>query len=283
MTVNELKSQLARYNIRPDKRLGQNFLLNEEVLDKIVEAADLSKADTILEIGPGLGFLTARLGQRAGKVIAIEKDRKLARVLNKIFKKNKNIKIINDDVLYLTADSSQLTAGYKVVANIPYYLTGKIIQNFLTARYKPNLMVLLLQKEVAKRITALPGQMSILSVSVQLYADPEIISHVGKENFYPVPEVDSATVRLKILSKPRLAVDEKEFFRLVKIGFSNKRKQLQNNLAAGLGKTVDYKELLVDLQLNPLTRAQDLSLVEWGRLYDKLKFQSSNVKSNPKS
>ena len=283
MEIDQLKSLLKRFHIRPNKDLGQNFLLNEDVLDEIVEAADLSKTDSILEIGPGLGFLTVRLAERAGKVIAVEKDRKLARVLNKIFKKNKNIKIINDDVLYLTADSSQLTAGYKVVANIPYYLTGKIIQNFLTARYKPNLMVLLLQKEVAKRITALPGQMSILSVSVQLYADPEIISHVGKENFYPVPEVDSATVRLKILSKPRLAVDEKEFFRLVKIGFSNKRKQLQNNLAAGLGKTVDYKELLVDLQLNPLTRAQDLSLVEWGRLYDKLKFQSSNVKSNPKS
>ena len=270
MTVNELKSQLARYNIRPDKRLGQNFLLNEEVLDKIVEAADLSKADTILEIGPGLGFLTARLGQRAGKVIAIEKDRKLARVLNKIFKKNKNIKIINDDILYLTADSSQLTAGYKVVANIPYYLTGKIIQEFLTGKSKPTLMVLLLQKEVAERITALPGQMSILSVSVQLHADPEIISHVGKENFYPVPEVDSAIVRLKILSKPRLAADEKEFFRLVKIGFSNKRKQLQNNLVSGFGKNFNYKAMLEDLKLNPLTRAQDLSLEEWGRLYDQL-------------
>jgi len=270
MEIDQLKSLLKRFHIRPNKDLGQNFLLNEDVLDEIVEAADLSKTDSILEIGPGLGFLTVRLAERAGKVIAVEKDRKLARVLNKIFKKNKNIKIINDDVLYLTADSSQLTAGYKVVANIPYYLTGKIIQEFLTGKSKPTLMVLLLQKEVAERITALPGQMSILSVSVQLHADPEIISHVGKENFYPVPEVDSAIVRLKILSKPRLAADEKEFFRLVKIGFSNKRKQLQNNLVSGFGKNFNYKAMLEDLKLNPLTRAQDLSLEEWGRLYDQL-------------
>ncbi len=271
MKVSELKSLLSRYHIRPDKRFGQNFLLNEDVLDKIVAAADISKADTVLEIGPGLGFLTSRLGLEAGQVVAVEKDRKLARVLNKLFKKNKNTKIISDDMLKLSAGSLLLPANYKVVANIPYYLTGKIIQVFLTEEPKPVLMVLLLQKEVAERITADPGQMSILSVSAQLYSDPEIIAYVPKTDFYPEPEVDSAVVKLKVLNKPRLSVDEQSFFRLVKIGFSNKRKQLHNNLAAGLGQGIDYKTILQELKINPLTRAQDLSLEEWGRLYDKLK------------
>ena len=332
MTINDLKSLLSRFHIRPSKKLGQNFLLSEQALDQIVEAAELSPEDTVLEIGPGLGVLTRRLCEKAGLVLAVEKDRKLVTALRKLFKSQKNVKVIHGDALFIHPTSYELPASpagrpatsYKVVANIPYYLTGKILQNFLTSEQKPSLMVLLLQKEVAERITASPGQMSILAVSVQFYAEPEIIGRVGRENFYPEPEVDSAIVRLKVLEKPRLAVDEKRFFQLVKIGFAGKRKQLHNNLQAGFGTAVipafeppaptrsprfggeagrrgegsslparfesrsgsggdssavadgnekikvDYKTLLTSLGLNPLARAQDLSLLDWKRLYDGL-------------
>ena len=322
MTVNELKSLLARFHIKPDKRLGQNFLLSEGVLDKIVAAAALTKQDRVLEIGPGLGILTKRLAQEAGEVMAIEKDRKLARALNKIFKNYKNIKIIQGDALFFNPTVYGLqSTNYKLVANIPYYLTGQILQKFLSPTSlptslhrlergapspgdgeglrerswpRPSLMVLLLQKEVAERITAKPGQMSILAVSVQFYADPEIVAVVPKENFYPPPEVDSAIVKITPLSSPLakggkrgvgLQVNEKKFFQLVKIGFQSKRKQLHNNLRAlpltlpspargeggrRPGEGRDYKQLLQDLGLNPLARAQDLSLPDWGKLYERL-------------
>ena len=296
MQLSELKSLLSRFHIRPDKRLGQNFLLSEEVLDKIVAAAELKLDDTVLEIGPGLGVLTRKLGEKAGLVLAVEKDRKLGAALRKLLKNKKNIKIISDDALFLDLTAYNLTVNsYKIVANIPYYITGKLLQNFLTTEIKPSLMVLLLQKEVAERIVAKPGDMSLLAVSVQFYADAEIVARVSKENFYPVPDVDSAIVRLRILEKPRLDLDQHSFFHLVKIGFSNKRKQLQNNLLnlptsfsqfreASLNEFQgsksnkskflethrNYKELLQSLNINPLARAQDLSLRDWEKLYHKL-------------
>ena len=348
MEVNQLKSLLSRFGIKPNKFLGQNFLLSDEVLDDIVAAADLKSSDTVLEIGPGLGALTQRLAAKAGEVIAVEKDRALAAVLRKFFKNKKNVKIVQGDALWLDSSvipgltrdpedkeldsrlrgNDKQRVGYKLVANIPYYITGKLLQNFLTpsqsppmaytggegepfspsrreggdeegVRSRPSLMVLLLQKEVAERIVAKPGDMSILAVSVQFYADPEIISYVPRENFYPVPEVDSAVVRLKVLDRPRFDVDEKKFFQFVKIGFSSKRKQLQNNLIAGLpaitpafggglykrdldsrlrgndrgesGNDRDgMKNILDSLSLNPLCRAEDLSIGDWKRLYDRI-------------
>ena len=267
MTINQLKSTLSRFHIRPNKLLGQNFLLSEEALDKIVEAGELDSNDLVLEIGPGLGVLTIRLAERAGKVLAVEKDKKIYQALRKILKRYKNIKLINKDALFFdpTAYNLQHTT-YKLIANIPYYLTGKIIQNFLTMENKPSLMVLLLQKEVALRLTARPGEMSLLSVSAQFYSDLEIISTVGKENFYPVPAVDSAIVKLKVLPKSLFGVDEKKFFQLIKIGFSGRRKQLHNNLTSGLGAG-NYKKILSETGLNPLIRAQDLSLEQWNKLY----------------
>jgi len=269
----------------------------------------LKPTDTVLEIGPGLGFLTKRLADRAGEVLAVEKDRMLVRVLKKIFKNKKNIKIIYGDVLRLLPELVSLAESrrveglpfdssadgrihsgskrhdFKVVANIPYYLTGKILQDFLSAEQKPALMVLLLQKEVAERVVAKPGDMSMLAVSVQFYSDPEIIDIVPKDNFYPIPEVDSAIVRMRVLARPRFDVNEKKFFQLVKIGFANKRKQLHNNLQAmaiillpspGEGRVavgqerLNYKDILSSLGLNPLCRAQDLSLSDWEGLYRRL-------------
>ncbi len=306
MNVNQLKSLLGRFKIKPSKRLGQNFLLSDEVLDQIIEAAELSKSDQILEIGPGLGFLTTRLAESAGSVVAVEKDRKLARALRPILKQYKNIKFFSDDILKLSIDSLGLTE-YKVVANIPYNITGYAIQKFLTAVTKPRLMVMLLQKEVAERIVAKPGEMSILSVSVQFYSDPEIISVVGRENFYPIPEVDSAIVRFtpplesttiaqrnkpeaflspvdvvrKVVFHPRFDVEEKKFFQLVKIGFSNRRKQLHNNLQ-NIFPERNIKAVLSDLGLNPLTRAQDLSMQNWVDLFQKLWYNTDENKIHEK-
>src|SRR3989344_4706265 len=300
MTLNELKSQLKRFRIRPDKKLGQNFLVSEQVLDEIIAASELRKTDQVLEIGAGLGVLTRALAEQAGEVIAVEKDRQLARALRQMFRNNRNVKIIQDDALFFdptvvarsgaTKQSQEEiaarpsgarndeTGSYKLVANLPYYITGAILEKFLTAEAKPSLMVLLLQKEVAERLTAMPGEMSILGVSVQLYSDAEVIDYVGKDNFYPSPAVDSAIVRLRILPRARFDVDEKRFFQLVKIGFSNKRKQLHNNLQVLLTKgpknestKEHYKKMLQDLGLNPLCRAQDLSLQDWYRLYERLK------------
>ncbi|MBI4363679.1 MAG: 16S rRNA (adenine(1518)-N(6)/adenine(1519)-N(6))-dimethyltransferase, partial [Candidatus Doudnabacteria bacterium] len=304
----------------------------------------------VLEIGPGLGILTKRLAEQAGQVVAIEKDRKLIRVLYKLFKSKKNVKIIRGDILTINfnefreadfhkfprdarnklqlieTDRNLLSRDYKVVANIPYYLTGKLLSTFLSSPdegrmaggqegLRPSLMVLLLQKEVAQRIIAGPGQMSLLAVSVQFYADPEIISFVSKENFYPKPEVDSAIVKIAPLPNPPHrgegnkkeflplegggevgVIEEKQFFQLVKIGFSNKRKQLQNNLSVlntinfhkfreadfyefrddtrnklkYIETHGNYKQVLFSIGLNPLCRAQDLSLEDWGRLYNRL-------------
>ncbi|MDP3741269.1 MAG: 16S rRNA (adenine(1518)-N(6)/adenine(1519)-N(6))-dimethyltransferase RsmA [bacterium] len=342
MEINQLKSLLSHYGIRPNKDLGQNFLLSEEVLHQIVDAAQLTEGDTVLEIGPGLGFLTRKLADKASQVIAIEKDKKLCQALHKMFKNKKNVKIINGDALdpslFPSPHEGRVGEGYKVVANIPYYLTGKILKELLSPTHllpspdegrvaggregliRPDLIVFLLQKEVAQRIVAGPGEMSLLSLSVQFYADPEIIAYVPKENFYPVPEVDSAIVRIRPHPapspfiplpqgeggrRPGEGVDEAKFFQLLKIAFSNKRKQLHNNLQAlpvfspprpafvatsaewaegemkrgltspspssrGGEQKRDYKTLLSSLDLNPLARAQDLSLEDWENLYDKI-------------
>lgn len=271
MNLDELKSLLGQFHIRPDKRLGQNFLLSDEVLDKIVDAAELTTQDMVLEIGPGLGALTRRLSEKAGQVIAIEKDRKIFRALKTILKRQENVKLIFGDALSFDPTSHPLlSTNYKLVANIPYYLTGKIIQDFLTAKAKPQLLVLLLQKEVARRIVAEPGEMSLLSVATQFYSDPELVGEVPKADFYPAPAVDSAIVRFRVLREPRFVVNEKKFFQLVKIGFANKRKQLHNNLATGLGANYDFKKILTGLKLNPLVRAEDLSLANWQQLYTHL-------------
>jgi 16S rRNA (adenine1518-N6/adenine1519-N6)-dimethyltransferase len=277
MEIRELQKQLAQFRIRPDKRLGQNFLLSDEVLEQIVSAADLGITDEVLEIGPGLGFLTRRLADKVSRVYAVEKDRHLALALRKIFRKNRTVTVIQDDGLFFVPGSVGLKPWqYKLVANLPYYITGKILQVFLTAPTKPSLMVLMVQKEVGERLTAQPGQMSLLSVSAQFYSNPEIIGFVPKQNFYPQPEVDSAIVRLQVLPQPRLPVDEAKFFQLVKISFANKRKQLHNNLMsvplgdAGSPARPDFKQILADLGLSATVRPQELSVEDWGRLYARL-------------
>ncbi|MBX4187920.1 MAG: 16S rRNA (adenine(1518)-N(6)/adenine(1519)-N(6))-dimethyltransferase RsmA [Candidatus Doudnabacteria bacterium] len=265
-----IKDLFRHYHIKPKDYLGQNFLVDEIALQDIIDAGDLKKTDTVVEVGPGLGVLTQELAKKAGNVIAIEKDRTMLEILDVNLKDYKNIKVYNQDVLRFNVDTN-LKGQYKVVANIPYYLTSHLFQYFLGQRNKPELMVFLVQKEVGERVTAKPGDMSVLAVSVQLYSDPEIIAKVDKKSFWPSPKVDS--VVLKIIPKkkyPEIA-DEKEFFKIVKVGFSSKRKQIHNNLTNGLNLDAKIVEQwLSQNQIDFKSRAQDLRIEDWVKLYESI-------------
>jgi 16S rRNA (adenine1518-N6/adenine1519-N6)-dimethyltransferase len=245
------------------RTMGQNFLVDNDALNNIVRAADLKPADTVLEIGPGLGVLTEQLSEQAGSVIAVEKDDKFSEMLRGKFFKT-NVEILNQDALEF--DPTNL-GEYKLVANIPYNITSLIIRKFLEAKNKPELMVLLVQREVAERITAKPGDMSLLSVSVQFYTEAKMMGIIKNTSFYPVPKVDSAIIRLKA-KDVMPEIEEKEFFRLVKFGFAAKRKTLENNLSAGMHITKDeasgiIKKANLDLKI----RAESLSVADWINLY----------------
>lgn len=248
-----------------NKSLGQHWLRDREVLAHIADCADIEPTDTVLEIGPGLGTLTSELLRRSHKVVAVEFDSELARKLPGQFP-GKNLEVIESDILAF--DLSQLPSGYKVVANVPYYITSKIVQLLMTADNKPSVAVLLVQKEVAQRLAAKPGDMSILAVSAQLFADVTLGDVVPAEFFTPPPKVDSQVVILKTRQEPFIAnADEKEFFRMVKAGFSAKRKKLRSSLAGGLDIAKDDAvNLLQAASINPDTRAEDLSLDDWKRL-----------------
>jgi len=202
--MNDLKTILKKYDLKPNKLLGQNFLIDRTVLEKIIGAADLSKKDTVLEVGPGLGILTEELAKHAGGVIAVEKDKGLASFLQKRFGRVKNIDILQGDAMKFNSPQPplKLRGGegelyhYKLVANIPYYLTSHLIRKFLEAENPPAQIVLMVQKEVAQRICAKPPEMSLLAVSVQFYAEPKIISFVSKKSFWPRPKVDSAIIKI---------------------------------------------------------------------------------------
>jgi len=236
--------------------MGQNFLIDENVLEKIIESADLDSNDTVLEIGPGLGILTLELAKRVEKVVAVEKDKTLCQVLESILRDNKvyNVEIINEDVLKI---SDFQFSNYKLVANLPYYITSPVIRKFLEAEQKPELMVLMVQKEVGQRIMAKPLHMNLLAISVQFYAEPKIISYVSKNSFYPVPKVDSAII--KIIPKQIPEIDTEKFFEIVKKGFSAKRKMLKNNLSG-----IDFDQI----GLNPKIRAENLSIADWIKIYE---------------
>ena len=256
---------LRQFDLRARKGLGQHFLIDGEVLKNIIAAAELTSTDTIIEVGSGLGVLTRELAQRAGRVIAIELDNKLAALLKQTLAPFNNVTIINDDVLKL--EPASLATDYKVVANLPYYITSPVLRHFLEAPIKPRVMILMVQKEVAEAIAARPGEMSLLAVSVQLYGEPKIISDVPAGCFYPPPKVDSAIVRVDLYPQPKVAVDEEDFFELVRAGFSAPRKQLANSLAQGLGvPKSDALALLKAAGISPQRRAETLALEEWARL-----------------
>ena len=297
MDLLKTTKQLCRlYDIKPARSRGQNFLIKEEAYEKIIKAADLKKDDIVLEVGPGLGFLTTRLAKIVKKVVAVELDDKLAEVLRtglmaqgiypvksgdagilpsaKLFDRVKNVEVVNSDILKipplnlpLVKGESPQGRGFKIVANLPYNITSIFLRKFLSAENKPAMMVLMLQKEVAERIIARPPKMSLLAVSVQFYSRSEIVDIVPANCFWPKPEVDSAIVKLKVKSE-KLKVSDKEFFKLVKIGFSAKRKMLKNNLGAGFHITPEEAEKKIKKAgFNPKIRAQELSVEDWAKLF----------------
>jgi len=263
---------LRHAGLRARKGLGQHFLIDENVLRLIIETAELASTDVVVEIGPGLGILTRELAERAGRVIAVELDDRLAAVLKDSLAAFDNVAVINGDILKMDPAVLLREAGgpeYKVVANLPYYITSPVLRHFLEASARPRTMVVMVQKEVAEVIAAKPGRMSLLSVGVQLYGEPEIVAHVPAECFYPAPEVDSAILKISVSAGPGVAVsDETDFFSVVRAGFSASRKQLVNSLVRGLGlPRAEVLRMLEDSGIEPRRRAETLSLEEWSRLW----------------
>ncbi len=288
-SVKIIKELLAKYNTWTSKIMGQNFLIDKNVLQKIIKTADLKPDDIVLEVGPGIGTLTQELAKTADKVIAIEKDKKMYEILKEILveksaiadfsTKIKNIEIILGDILKLNLMPYTLNP-YKVVANIPYYLTSPLIRVFLESKYPPKEIVLMVQKEVAQRICSKPPDMNLLAVSVQFYAEPKIISYVSKNCFWPSPKVDSAIIKITpSLHNGRSSIMQRRggedrvdvdlFFRIVKTGFSQPRKQLVNNLATlksqnGVKLTKEQTAFwLLKNNLKPEQRAETLSVKDW--------------------
>lgn len=266
-----VKDLLKQYGLRPSKRLGQHFLVDKGVLQDIIAAAELNKNDIVLEIGPGIGTLTTELVGQVKKVIAVEKDTNMVKILRETLGDTGNVEIVPGDIL--KAGSSSMakwlngSKNYKVVANLPYYLTSPVIRRFLEAKRPPPKMVLLVQKEVAQRICAKPPKMNLLAVSVQFYAKPKIIRYVKKTSFWPQPKVDSAIIKMvpddQALNKLSARLRER-FFQIVRSGFSQPRKQLINNLSRGLKMDrVGLWEMLTRNDINPTARAENLTLKNW--------------------
>lgn len=247
--------------------MGQHWLFDSSTLAAVVKAGEVTPADTILEIGPGLGTLTELLLGEAKAVVAVEADSDLAEALARFNLASKKLTVMHQDILRFNLRT--LPQKYKIIANIPYYLTSKLLRLLLESHNPPVLMSLLVQKEVAERITASPGRMSVLAFSVQYYARAHLIQIVPKELFDPVPKVDSAIIQIKRFPEPAFAADKSQLFRLVKAGFASRRKQLKNALAAGFQlTTLDCAEILQAARISPSARAQELSIADWQRLYE---------------
>jgi 16S rRNA (adenine1518-N6/adenine1519-N6)-dimethyltransferase len=273
----ETRRLLRQSDLRARKGLGQHFLIDGGVLEAIIAAAELSPDDLVVEVGPGLGILTRELARKAGAVIAIELDDNLATLLQKTLKSFPNVSIINGDVLKIAPGEITRGQGYKVVANLPYYITSPVLRHFLEASAKPQTMVVMVQKEVAEAIAAKAGDMSLLSVSVQFYGKPEIITTVPPESFYPAPEVSSAIVKINVYAKPKVDVDEKSFFDTVRAGFAAPRKQLANSLAKGLGwEKAEGLPFLQKASIEPSRRAETLTIEEWASLYRALEAKDAH-------
>ncbi len=275
----QTKKLLRRFGLKARKGLGQHFLIDAEVMEAVVAAAELDSTDTVIEVGPGLGIMTDELAKQAGWVIAIELDNKLAAILRKTLAHD-NIVILNEDVLGTdpktllqgrAPDVPQALSPYKVVANLPYYITSHVLRHFLETSVKPEVMVVMVQKEVAEAIVAGPGKRSVLSISVQFYGRPSIVTYVPAASFYPKPGVDSAVVRIDVYPHPPVDVDEEGFFKLVRAGFTASRKQVANSLAQGLKlPKTEVLTLLEKVNIDPRRRAETFTLEEWATLWQVL-------------
>ena len=266
---------LNKYRIHPLKKFGQNFLIDRTIIKKIIEAANLHLNDIVLEIGPGTGNITKELSKKAKQVFAIEKDKRIIKLLKENIKNFNNIKIIRGDILrelkYISKDISKTKSKYKVIGNLPFYLTAITIRKLLESNNKPEEIILIIQKEVAQRICQEPPRMNILAVSVQFYSKPKIIYYVPKESFWPIPKVDAAIIKL-IQKKEKQDVNKDLFFKIVKAGFAHPRKQLINNLSNNLKiKREEVNKQLLKNNIQPTSRAETLNLKDWVNLSNDLR------------
>ncbi len=264
-----VQKRLKKFDIHPSKGLGQNFLVSDKAYAGIIEAAQLTPQDTVIEVGPGLATLTELLATHSGRVIAIEKDRDLIPHLTALFENQKNVTIIEEDALQWNPNTLGISTGsYKVVANIPYYITSHLLRTIFEEWPMPALIVLMLQKEVAKRIVATPPDMSLLAVSVQYFGAPKLIQKVPAQSFHPAPNVDSAILAITPHKDSVRDIPFTEsFFKLAKAGFQEKRKQLLNNFSAHL--KLPREQVLIYLEeahIDPKRRAETLTLEEWKNL-----------------
>jgi 16S rRNA (adenine1518-N6/adenine1519-N6)-dimethyltransferase len=264
----DAKALMRAYGIRPDKSLGQNFLIGIEALNQVVAAAELTGEETVLEIGAGLGALTRSLARSAYHVIAVEYDRRLLPVLEDVVGELNNVELVIGDILALDIENLIGERLYRVVANIPYNITSALIRRLMEAKHTADRLVLTLQWEVAQRIVAGPGALSLLALSVQIYGMPNIVANIPASAFYPQPKVNSAVLRVDIHDTP--AVPQMlipTIFQLARAGFSQKRKQLRNSLASGFGvKPILIEKWLEEAAISSRSRAQELSLDQWSRL-----------------
>ncbi len=271
---------LQQARVRAKKRLGQHFLQDSAIRDKIIEAANLSPHDTVIEIGPGLGVLTTELARCAGKVVAVELDVQLANRLKHAFKASANVDIVQADILALTPkDIIGSCVSYKIVANLPYYITSPVLHHFIQAKEKPSLMVVMVQNEVAESITGKDGKMTALGVTMHIYSQPEIIVRVPPHSFSPPPKVDSAVVRFNMLPEPAVDYDTVgQFLQTVRNGFSAPRKQLRNSLAHGMDISNNEAEhILSSAGIDWHRRAETLTLPEWQHLFTVIRMEHYNA------
>jgi len=269
MNIDELQFLLKKYHLTPNKIRGQNFLVSDEVLEDIISSSKITKQDLILEVGPGLGALTQKLTTNSRQVVALEIDKNLQELLSTLAKLNKNLEIIWQDILSLTDEQWQellnkyQAKDYKIVANIPYYLTGKFVRKFVLAKQKPLTMTIMVQKEVAERIIDNRKQ-SLLSLSVAFYAKSKIIRIVNRDNFFPQPKVDSAILYIYDIKAWDYEVDERKTWQIIKRGFAFKRKKLFNNLLSDSDIDKEKLQIIFDkLGLDLNIRAEKLSTDDW--------------------
>jgi 16S rRNA (adenine1518-N6/adenine1519-N6)-dimethyltransferase len=261
-------SLLRAHGLSASKGLGQNFLQDDDVLAQIAGAAEITDQDDVLEIGPGLGSLTRHLAISARSVTAVELDENLLPVLGQVLKPFSNVRVVHGDILNFNPADLMPRPDYLVVANIPYYITSAVFRHLLENPPRPRRIALTIQKEVAERICAAPGEMSLLALSVQVYGKPSIAAKIPAEAFHPVPKVDSAVIRVDLYPQPLIPTEKLDkFFRFAKAGFSQKRKTLRNSLSAGLQiSPAAAGQMLEKANIDPMRRAETLSIDEWARL-----------------
>ena len=268
-SVRELRNLLYAHNMRPNKAFGQNFLIDRSILTKIVEAAEIEADDEILEVGAGTGVLTRELAQHARRVVAVELERDMLALLAKTTSFYENVELIARNLLFLNPVEVFGQTPYKLVANLPYYITAPTFRHFLESANPPRTLVVMVQQEVAQRIVAQPGDLSVLAISIQFYGQPRIMAQVPASSFYPAPKVDSAILRVDVhADAPLSPVERESFFRLVQAGFSERRKQLHNSLTHGLHyKNEVIRAWLAEAGIEASRRAETLSIVEWLQLW----------------